>query len=770
MLNKYLDRLERLVEEYQNQELPQFRGPDDKAAQWNDLIWFHIDPNTGRKTRFLCGKHGIKGAGNSGNKPEFALRPPYDQLIKVWIIETNNSPISADERQARVSYARYLLCNMRGDLYSQTSDTIAELQGKKRAESSNPFLAFCAEKGLMRPIRLHSNDCRDRTGHAQFDTKVQKLPEIEAILALGAIHHEIFQPVNQRGVVSTEIQINMMNALVATFGLLGLSAPNRIAAETPLLPKQRLKNYSESGGKPVHYLDWAGSKGFKDNRNHVLAALADEVDRAVNFFFIICEPARILCKFYVNPKQSLGVLVGDFKVQEDRRRHLKFDEAPNLFVLGYALGLYPVDACVPVILPGVDLPSLAHNHPRYRACFKEKPIYSLQHDDRLATSTTATGIASIPFLFDYQSIRGKALLALGCGDKSVITLGELQDNWIGHVKTHLIPSFPYSYSNGEGKIKLTDALFCLHGHHLYGRVESSGSGGKPLAQSPYAIVPLGAIASHVTTRFTGSSGSNISIFDEFGFEGMRVNAHSLRHFGNTLAELSEIPREIITTWSGRKDKEQTDTYLHSTHHEQAGRVRAVLSKPEHDKREIKVVAQEAILQATNLPASITSTGVCTQELNLNPCEYLNDFVSQCFMCSAACHVVGDTKTIQFFEKDYEIQATRLELTSNDQRLSNSIAMQRWFVIHSRNTHVLASLIEFMKTLKPGTVIRYSPKASEFYFTDAGMKKTRKTPCLIPDFEDTLQSLLANQASDRASNTNPELHALLSSFGLSEETV
>src|SRR5690606_27528208 len=158
---------------------------------------------------------------------------------------------------------------------------------------------------------------RDRSGHAAFDSKIEKLPDIEAILALGKIYREIFQPVDQNGFVISEAQINVMNALATTFGLLGLASPNRIAAEVPLLANQRLKKYSEGGNKPVHYLDWPGSKGFKDNRNHVLSALADEVGRTVNFFFITCEPARVLCRFYENPRQSLKVLLGDFKVESD---------------------------------------------------------------------------------------------------------------------------------------------------------------------------------------------------------------------------------------------------------------------------------------------------------------------------------------------------------------------------------------------------------------------------------------------------------------------
>lgn len=326
MLNKYLDRLEGLLDRYRGQELSQFRGLTDGAAQWDDLIWFYIDPNTNRKTRFLCGRHGIKGRGSAGNKPELALRHPYSHLIKIWIIETSNVSISASERQARIITTRLLLSSMTGELFEQTKESITKLLSHRSRNRINPFLAFCTKNGLMRPIRLSTSENRDRTGHAQFDAKVEKLPDVESIIALGSIYNTIFQPVSENGTVVDKKNVKHKNAFVTTFGLLGLASPNRLSAEVPVLPKQRLKTYSERGGEPVHYLDWFGSKGFKNNRNHVLAALADQVDTAPNFFFDACEPARILCRFYENPRQSLKALLAEFKVTGDRIEHLKMDD------------------------------------------------------------------------------------------------------------------------------------------------------------------------------------------------------------------------------------------------------------------------------------------------------------------------------------------------------------------------------------------------------------------------------------------------------------
>ncbi len=774
MPNKYLNRLGNLIASYQTEEFPQFRGPTGKPARWDDFLWHHVCPTTGFKTRFLAGKHDVRGRGSSGEGAKFKLHSPYDGLIKVWIVQTTNVPISPGERQARVAAARKLLTHMVGELYGQTAESITALLGGGHSlDRISFFLEFCAENGLMPRIHIRSADNRDRTGHATFDLRNDKLPDLDNVLLLGALHKEIFQPVSKSGRVSPGAKVSIMDAVATTFGLLGLASPNRLAAEVSVLARQCLKRYSEGGQEPVHYLDWPGSKGYRDNRNHILAVLADEVERAVSFFANECESARILCRFYENPRVSLGELLRGSEAWRHRAQHLRLDEPPaNLFVLGYALGFYPENACVPVALPDVEIPNdLAHNGSKYRACFAERPIHSLENDDRLSCSPqNDIKFSSIPYLLGYDSLVKNSIKALGLDTKSLITVSDLQERWINYFKTELVPTFPDSFSTGEGKIRLADALFCIHGPSMYLSNNEIGSGGKPLSKALYSVAPLRAVAHKAAQLLSGSTKSQKSLFEKRGFGGARVLPHSLRHLGNTLAELSEIPREVITAWSGRCDPEQTETYLHDKHYEQSRRVRAVMNPREHDRREIRVVAQETIAKATNLPASITSTGVCTQDLHLDPCDYLNDFVSQCFMCPGACHISGDTKAIELFEKDNQVQLARLAQVRLDQRLSNSLAMQKWFVIHSRNTHVLTCLVDLMKTLVPGSVIRYSPRTSEFHITDAGAGETRRSPCLIPDFDNELRKLLELRSVGAEPSANPALHSLLSSFGLSDEAV
>ena len=242
----------------------------------------------------------------------------------------------------------------------------------------------------------------------------------------------------------------------------------------------------------------------------------------------------------------------------------------------------------------------------------------------------------------------------------------------------------------------------------------------------------------------------------------------MRHFGNTLADQSGIPHEIITAWSGRRNPNQTTTYIHTSHQERADRVSAIFNLPENDRREIRVIAQEDLIKLANLPATITSTGVCTQDLNSMPCDYLNDFVSQCFLCPEACHIAGDDKAISFLDKDYQYQNSRLAMVSADHRLPISLAMQRWYVVHSRNTYILSELLHLMKTSPKGSVIRFSKNKSEFYLSDLQNKLITNKLCVFPDFDRELKSLVESRDKDEVVSSNSKLQSLLSSFGLSGE--
>lgn len=758
MLNKYLGRLQKLISQYRDAQLEQFVGPHESKAGFDDLCWYHIDPNTRRRTRILCCRHGRKGKGDT-ILPEYALPYPYDYLLKVWVIEVVNKPLSAAEKIRQVMEARKVLSFMEGDLYLQTEQSL-NLIYKDWTQYAYPFFSFCFENGLMARISKSIKvDFRDRTGHSEFDKKQSKLPDIAAVIAIAQIFTRVFEQVNADGSVSPGATVNMMDAIVSTSATLSLASSNRMAAEIPVLPKQRLHSHSENGGKPVHYLDWKGSKGYKDNKNHILEALAEKIEKALNFFHDACEPARALCRFYGNPNQSMKALLGVITVDPERQSHLFLTERPNIFQLGYALGFHGVDECVSVLKEGVDA---AARYKGYRAkCFERKPIHSLLSTDKISTAISPVAQSSHGSL---HALFGLSMQPNPFGEKLIVTIAEVQAWWISHLQQTIIPEFPLSYTNSENNIRLKDAMFCVLGSSFYG-ASRHGSGGKLYQKSHYALVPLSALASNLTSRLCGNS-SQSTIFTDYGYSSrLHLKPHSLRHFGNTLTDMSEIPVEINTALSGRVDPEQTHSYIHTSHSEKADRVSEVINQPNKDSEVIRVISADELSRATNLPACVTSTGICTQNLIVTPCDFLNDFVAQCFLCPETCHIAGDEKAIVFFEKDFSFQNARLESVGCDRRLENSQAMKQWYAIHSRNTHFLSMLIDLMKTSPTGTIIRYSISKNEFHLTDLPTKVTKTVACALPDSEERLNRHLQQKTGDAMQHSNTQLHSLLSSFGL-----
>lgn len=763
MPNKYLDRLELLIKDFQGIDLDQFQGPGGNKAKFDDLVWYHVDPRTGRRTRYLSCRHGAKGQRDNSLGPHWALPYPYDHLVKIWIIEVSNRSSSQYHKQRLVELSRILLSHMEGGLYEQTASSLANiLPPTDRGQSQ--FIDFCSERKLMPNIRLYIDDRRDRTGHHVHDTTTKKLPSDQGLMALGDIYGKIFADVNPDGTVVKNKSVFIGDALTVTFACISLASPNRTAAELPLLPKQRLSSYSEGNQPQVYSLDWKGSKGYKDYKNHILCALAPQVQQALNFFYVACEPARILCRFFENPNQTLNSLLGEFKVDPKRRAKLSLSIQPNLFQLGYALGFYDVAAQVPVLTDKVRFS--AANHIQRASCFTKKGIWSLHFDDELSTAISQdTRHSCLSYLFDitFQS--------RPFGSREVVSVSELQNWWISYLKESLIQSFPFSYSTAESCIRLADAMFCLLGSSFVNpisrRKKGGNSGAKRYQSSHYAIASLEKIGGYSSRRISGSA-RGTSIFEDYGFpKEVGVKAHSLRHYANTLASMSDIPVEVVTAWSGRVNPEQTHTYIHRSEDEKADQVQAIANPPSGITNNIRYISVKELSQTTHLPASVTSTGLCTQELNVTPCNYLNDFVSQCAMCPESCHIAGDKESISLLDKDVSYQRARLEAIECDPRLSTSEAMKKWYLLHSRNTFILSQLVSLMKERPVGTIIRYSNINSEFQLTDLNTMRISNVTCTLPKTKNRLEKLLENSGTEREPSSNSDLKSLLSFFNLTE---
>lgn len=760
MINKYLNNLEALVSKYESKSFPQLQGPGGKEAILDDLVWYYIDPKTGRKTRFLCTIfNGKKLQSDRFVTSQYSLPKPYNHLLKIYIIEILAGGSSVVDCQAKVLAARVMLSEIK-----YTLDDIPAERWNQRISVS--FWRFCKKHNLLGGYEKpkYKVDFRDRTGDEINDRRLKFLPDEEVIVALGQIFVNTFRDVDSEGRIMKGGSVDISDAITCTFAVLSLSAPNRMSAEISVLNKQKLKSYSEAAGKPVFYLDWQGSKGYKNNKNHILEVLSDNVSRAINFFYHYCEPYRVICRYYENISQGWKEIIEGVELEDVRRNRVVLNNTPNLFTLAYALGFYDIDETV-LVIKELDKAKLKRQKSRNLnlEMYLEKPIYDLDDSDVFySPGFLKSKVWDVLFGTTITSLTVKNF-------PDFVTLKELEEHWIYHFKTMISPSFPYAFSASENYTFYSDLLFCLPKCVL----NKAPVGGRIYSKSFFALNSPASISKHLLNRLNvrvSEKTTRPNLFQQHGYgQEMRIRPHQFRHFANTMAHLSDIPVEINTAWSGRKDVNQTFEYIHTTEHEESERINSVLNFSNDKDSDIRIISSKDLAETTNLPASVTSTGVCIQELNVSPCEYLNDFVSQCFMCSSACHIAGDQKAIDLFEKDFLYQKARLDQVSNDSRVKVSKAMQDWLVIHHRNTEVLQSLILLMKECPVGSIIRFSQRISEFKVTDLSTKKVETIRFALPDSNSEMKILRTIETSHVDLGVeNSDLNNLLSNFGLSEE--
>lgn len=762
-LNKYLDRTDKLIRRYKDLfPFYQFQNLEGNPASFDDLIWFYVNPDSGRRSRVATGRHGIKGGGKAGSDPIYALPYPYGELIKIFVIESFNSAVGVNVKLFRVSLARKLLSKMNGHLFQQNQRTIIEHIGDKKISQIMPFIHFCQNNAIIPKINFNfrDKDIRDRTGAYENESKSNKMADEEVIKAIGAIYTKTIN-----SLISGRREPGYLRDAVASFvALLCLASPNRAAAEVFLLAHQEVKSYSELDKPNVYYLDWPGSKGFGDNRNHILRALAPQVKKGMEYFSNEFQPGRIIASYYNNPNQTLRALLGDFPVDTERVKHLDIDSKPNLFQLGYALGFYAVDHMVRVYLePTSTTKSLS----RAALPWRRKPVSAIQGNDLLSSS---------PFKGSPDGIHALIKTPLTSAFKrfkvrmdGLITVEEIENIVLEFQKAYF-PTFPLGFSTGDrATIQMDAALFCVLGSQYYDEARLSKRGGQPRGTSPYIIQQPSTLARCAA----GDLGKKGSLFLSHGFpSGYYLNFHQLRHYTNTIADRSGIPNEIITAWSGRKSRDQTHEYIHTSHSEKASRVKSVRSIVDESAPDtsIRWISRDSISTELNLPASATSTGVCTQNLISNPCDFLNDFAVSCFLCPNSCHIAGDKKAIEFLKKDYNFQMKRLNTIEGDPRLAVSKSMKSWFAVHSRNTLILDQLIELMESMPVGAVVSFNDTIKQFNILDIKTRAISHVSAKIDSYEDRLDKKLNNirKEDSHHSKANSDLGNVLVSFGLSED--
>jgi hypothetical protein len=306
---------------------------------------------------------------------------------------------------------------------------------------------------------------------------------------------------------------------------------------------------------------------------------------------------------------------------------------------------------------------LAFREGRMRSCFNEKLLKSLDKGKALSPAARAL---LVEIRDGWDSSAGKRIHVKGkhgvqgyeYDDRCVITLRKL--NVLLREK-YLPKDFPYTtpFMEGKARVKYRDALFTVRTGALAdesGAVMTHGFG-----------VDIAVNIGRMSVQLGGSNDpKKKSIFERYGYPGVKVNTHAFRHELNTRMHQAGLSQLLIDAFSGRTT--MGSVYNHETVEERTQGVAAYHPKTKHstaaqrldkvktnqplnlvDVMELREGEQDRIIHQTHL-------GVCVHNFASEPCPKMG----ACLDCGRLGCVKGDDVKLSNLMEEREDLKRRLD--------------------------------------------------------------------------------------------------------------
>ncbi|MBY6017879.1 hypothetical protein KUW04_08825 [Halomonas denitrificans] len=757
-INTVLQNIEELIADTKaKHSISHMKDENGGVATWESKVWRFTDNRYNTFNFYFC-----KVKGNISllrAKTCEPLKSPLREVLMLYALDVSRMALAPDTIKQRVRAARHLVqaCgSLDTMLCQQKREDAMRAEPDQKVKTVNIFLAWLNNKEcLHKPLSpLPYVNTKHLIGEEIIERRRKRMPKERVLMALGAIRHKVI-PWDRKAwdVAPTSSQ---RDAFICTMTSLGLSAPNRMIAEQSVLNAQQLKTHTENKQgrlQTVHYLDWKGSKGFKDSANHILAGMADSVRLCLEYTLAATQPMRSLARFYTDPTLPLKKILKKDDVDVERWEQVNPDinKSTNLVKLGYLLGLYEnletpelmVVECVNGSTKRSTGGQYGNTHIRYF-----KPLWAIEIDDIVSCSE-----GSLERVFGSISLTRVAFNAIGIpyGAKHRVTIKELQSKWITHLKRQF-PGFPkLSTGHANGQCDMRTMLFAFNGHQLASG--QAGRAGYTIGRSPFA--PVSPASFRNIVRFGLNANNKKNILIRHGFcESFGLTSHQCRHWLNTTALENGVSRQIVNLWSGRENPSQLLHYDHEIGADKVCRIGNIRFNEspetvEQAKKGIRIVGLEAYEKLTGQAATKTSSGVCTQNLSVKPCTFLNDFTVHCLFCPSSCHIAHDEKAAAFLKDDLEVQQRRLLQVSDSPKFSHSTGIQGWFRRHSTLAAILKQLIDLMtsKDIPEGAFIRLLADRNEFRVTNLKTKSVEIRKLSLPDIDKQIKELIDKQRQD-----------------------
>ena len=437
----------------------------------------------------------------------------------------------------------------------------------------------------------------------QKQDREQKLPNPEAIKALGEVfNNQLTRP---------------LDIVVTSACALLLSAPSRVG-ELADVELDCLVFKEDTQGNQRMFLRWYAEKKNQVTLKPVVKPeMEPVVERVITLLKPITDEARAYAAWL-----------------EDHRD--EFPPHEGLPPKGPDEPLTFAEACAALKLT-------AHGSPRN--IFNASFLKGMEKQKALSPAARAL-LAEIRDGWDSSAgkriyVKGKlGIQGYEFDDRCVITLRKL--NVLLREK-YLPKDFPYTtpYTKGKARVKYRDALFTV----LTGAM---AEGSNNAAATHGFGVEIAANTNRMNTQLGGKNNLGVkSLFERYGYPGVKVNTHAFRHELNTRMHQAGLSQLLIDAFSGRTT--MGSVYNHETIEERTQGVAAY-----HPKTKQSTAAQRLDKVKTNQPLSLvdvrelregeqdrivyqTHLGVCVHNFASEPCPKMG----ACLDCGRLGCVKGD---------------------------------------------------------------------------------------------------------------------------------
>ncbi|KVX03203.1 hypothetical protein [Shewanella frigidimarina] len=768
--NRYIDNQRAYIAKKKALPLIGFTNAQDEPVSWNDIAVTFTYSDGKTMNIYFCNQNRKSPRIRTRFTNNDRLAPETHDMLFSYALDVIKENTGISNKTHKIKAARLFLSYLDENVATATLEKIQHTIDLKT--NNIALISFIKwlhthkiiPKSYQPYINSTVQSIRNKSGDDALEEERSKLPSEKALLALGAIFYDVIPPYQGGEKDSVEAwqpflssKQEQRDSFSCTMAALGMASPNRVGAEQVLLTPQQIQRHTQiinGQKKTVHYLNWRGSKGYKDNQNHINAEMVDSVDRALHYTILATEPARALARFYRQPNRPLKEVLGEFKPSDENRALLKpsMNQSTNLLHLGLLLGFFDgTDKCVRVTLGTKGAINVSISQPKFI-----KPIAQLEALDTM--------------VFKYRCPYARVLTGCAYSSKDQrdkYTSGK-QELTVAELQNHII-KINQSQLNGKNRLQtksldFESALFAYTQKQMGGRVTH-----------PFILVPIGSLSGLFADDLIKENKTRLILFERHGFaSSFLLLPHQLRHWQNDYLAKKGVSHHLITMVSGRKSAEQTLTYIYTTNAQNASVIGDISysNEPESDieakiSLRIRTMSQfnEAIDNET--PTFVHETGFCTQNLALSPCTYMTEFETQCALCSSSCHVTHDSAAIDLLLKDLKVQTHNLERVQEAINFQTSEGMQNWYKTHYRNTCMLKRLIEVLSddAIVAGCMARLLTRSNSIRISNLLTQTVEDRKLALPDAEQALQAAIeAKNNENKNKNKNEAKNNFLDFLG------